>query len=353
MGFGTNTSFDTLTLARATTVYDFGEDRVFDGIEMALETHNEQTDEMLQFLVEDTTDNIRSYGGPASMTMELLDEFGTPDAQKVFPDTMNIGFPCSRYGAGLQWTRDYFQSAMVSEVASQVTAMMDADILTVQRDLKRAFFYPTNYTFRDRHHPKKLDLPVKSLYNADSGIIPNAPDGQTFNSATHTHYLGTSSFAATDLDAGFTTVNEHFLSGEMVIYINIDQVAAVEGFSGFVKLEPGSLILATNAVGLRGNLDIYNVTNRWIGNYKGIQVWVKPWIPSGYVLFLHRGTGDKVLCRRSMRQGSGNLELIFENEQYPLRSKAYRREFGIGVWNRAAAAVLDTAHSTYNAPTIN
>jgi len=352
MGFGTNTSFDTLAYARNTTVAKFGEDRAFDAIEVAFEAHNEQMQEMMQDLAEMTTDQLRAYGGPDNMAMEELDEFGTPDAQKISAG-QNIGFPCKYYGIGLQWTRQYFQGAMASELAAQATAAMDADIKMIKRDMARALFYPTNYSFIDRLAPKKLTLPVKSLVNADSMAIPPAPDGTTFNGASHTHYLGTSAFAAADLTAGVSTVNEHFLSGQITIMINIAQEATVRGFTGFTARLPVSIIGSISSNQATANLDVYNVTNRCIGDFNGVEVWVKAWIPSGYVLFLHSGTGDKVLVRRTLEGDTGDLQLLFDLEEYPLRSKAMGRKFGFGVWNRLAAAVLDTGHSSYNQPVIN
>lgn len=352
MGFGTNTSFDTLAFARNTTVAQFGEDRAFDAIEMAFQAHNAQITEMLDDLSEPTTDQIRAYGGPDTMAMEELDEFGSPEAQKISAG-VTVGFPCRYYGIGLQWTRLYFRSAMANELAAQATAAMDADVKMIQRDLKRAIFYPTNYSFIDRLHPKKLTLPVKALINADSSAIPLAPDGTSFNAATHTHYLGTSSFAAADLDAGVATVNEHFLSGKIQIFINIAQETAVRAFTGFTARLPVTVIGAITAQQTVGELDVWNVTNRCIGDYKGVEVWVKPWIIANYVLFLHSGNGDKVLVRRSITGENSDLQLLYDLEEYPLRSKAMAREFGFGVWNRVAAAALQINNATYTQPTIN
>jgi hypothetical protein len=353
MGFGTNTSFDTLAYARNTTVAQFGMDRAFDAIETALEAHNEQVDEMLKLLAEPSTDQLRAYGGPDSMAMEELDEFGTPQAQKVTAG-VNVGFPCKRYGAGLQWTRLWFRNKMASELAAQVTGLMDADFKLIQRELKKSLFLSANYTFIDRLHPKKLSLPVKRLVNADSQAIPLAPDGTSFTASTHTHYLGygSSSYAAADLTAGIATVNEHFLSGEVMVLINVAQEIATRAFTGFTALLPGSIIPSVNSNQVRGTLDVYNTTNRWIGDFNGSPVWVKPWIPSGYVLFLHIGAEDKVLVNRTIQEGSG-LELMYELDEYPLYSKSMDREIGFGVWNRVGAAVLDIAHSTYNDPTIS
>ena len=183
--------------------------------------------------------------------------------------------------------------------------------------------------------------------------IPLAPDGTSFNGATHTHYLGTSAFAAADLTSGVNTVNEHFLSGPVTIMINIAQEAAVRGFTGFTGRLPVSVIGTITSQQTVANLDVQNVTNRCIGDFNGCEVWVKSWIPSGYVLFLHSGNGDKALVKRTLEGDSGDLQLLFDLEEYPLRSKAMGRKFGFGVWNRLAAAVLYTGNATYSAPTIN
>lgn len=350
MGFGTNTSFDTLLYADNQSVLEFGEDRAFDAIEEALMAHNQQVSEMLSELVEVTTDQKRRYGGPDAMAMEEMDEFGTPDAQKIAAG-VDLGFPLRQYGIGLQWTRLYFQNARASELAAQVTAAQDADVKAIQREIKKALFLPTNYTFND-FRVSKTDIPVKRLINADGSQMPIAPDGTTFDGSTHTHYLGTASFAASNLDSGISTVNEHYLSGQIKIMINRAQEATIRGFTGFNAYVDQRIVQSQTSTYAQGGLDLWNITNRAIGIYGGAEVWVKPWIPSGYVLFLHVG-GQKTLAMRTRSAGSGNLELIFEYEQYPLRSRGLAREFGIGVANRVAAAILDTANASYTAPTIS
>jgi len=95
-----------------------------------------------------------------------------------------------------------------------------------------------------------------------------------------------------------------------------------------------------------------NVTNRAIGIVGPAEVWVKPWIPPGYVLCLHVGQGGNALVRRTREGGGGNLDILFDNEIYPLRARAMGREFGFGVFNRVAAAVLYTTTGGYVNPTI-
>ena len=353
MAYGTLTTLDTLASLRASTglVVDIGEDVAWESIQAALDAHNQLLQESLTGFVDMTTDQLRRYGGPDNMVMEELDEFGTPGAQKIAAG-VTLGFPLKLFGGGLQWTRTALQNMLASELAAQATAMLDADIKNVHKQLKLALFTPTNYTFEDRR-VAHVNLPIKALVNADSAPIPIAPDGTVFNGATHTHYLGTASFAAADLTSLINTVIEHFLTGGIQVLANAAQETAIRGFAGFNPYYDPRLIPSVNQTNAMGDLDVMNITNRAIGVFGAAEVWIKPWIPANYVVAVLVGSPQKALAMRTRMAGGGQLNLEFENEIWPLRSKGYSREFGFGVWNRVAAACLLTNNATYSAPATN
>src|SRR6478609_5538991 len=264
MPYGTLTTLDTLASLRAATgvVADIGEDVAFESIAAALKAHNQLLQESLTGFVDQTTDRLRRYGGPDTMTMEELDEFGTPSTQKISAGA-TLGFPLKFFGGSLQWTRLFFQNATGAELAAQVDAMMDADIKNMHRQLKLALFTPTNATFEDRR-VDHVNLPMKALVNADSAPIPIAPDGTTFNAATHTHYLGanivwTGSPTATsigiDLAAINQTIIEHFLSGGIQILINPAQETLVRTGTGFFPYYDGRLTPSVNQTNAMADLD--------------------------------------------------------------------------------------------------
>jgi hypothetical protein len=360
MTFGTLTRFDTLASARNTTVAQFGEDLAWQAIAEALDAHNAQLAESMNMFVEDSTDRLRSYGGPDTMTMEELDELGTPDAQKITAGA-TVAFPLRFYGIALQWSRLYFLNHMASELAAQVTASQDADIRAIHRELKKALFTKDNYTFLDRR-VDGVSLAVKALINADSTPMPLAPDGTSFDGTTHSHYAGatvawsgapTAANIATDLNNLATNVLEHFLGGQILIMLNKANEAVARTATGFTQYVDPRIIQAPGGTTqfARGNLDVANVNNRAIGIIGPAELWVKPWIPANYVLAMHVGGGGAALVRRT-RTGTGNLELLFDNETYPLRARALGREFGFGVYNRVAAACLYVNATSYTNPTI-
>jgi hypothetical protein len=347
MPFGTLSVSDLLATTQQ-SVAEVGEQDVFQALNAALVAHNALMEEKVSQLVETSQDRQRRYGGSAAMTMEDLDEFGRADAQKVSAgDT--VGFPLRRKGVALQWTRTWLEEHTPAELAAQFTAAQDADAKAIDLEIRRAIFTPTNSTFVDRL-VDDVSLAVKALVNADSASIPLDPNGNSFDSSTHTHYLGTASLTAANITSLIETVVEHFGTGQPMLYINRAQETAVRGFtSNFTayldaRIVPGSAVTTAG-----GNLNQTQLYNRAIGIFDNAEVWVKPWIPSGYMFAWMMGV-DKPLVMRYRRQNA--LVLEYEDEVHPLRAQGMGRKFGIGVWNRTNGAVLRTANATYAAPTL-
>lgn len=356
MAYGTHAAVDTLATLNNTTVAQYGEDKVWSEIQAALEIHNRITGEMLGDFVERTTDQLRRYGGTDSMAMDELDEFGRADAQKITAGA-TVGFPLRLYGLSLQWTYTYFKNAMVSEIAASATAAMDADVKAIQREVRRALFYSTNVSFVDRL-VAGITLPVKRLVNADSQPIPQGPNGEAFTAASHTHYLYTAgvSLAAADVTALILAVAEHVNTGQVVVNINAAQETAVRALTGFVAITPTMVTPATSAAAIVADYNTTSLGDRLIGYFGSnyAEVRVKPWVPAGYLHAYVRG-GPTPLAMRVRREGSGSLELVYEDEAHPLRAKGWQREFGVGVWNRTNGACLfvdSGAAGAYTAPTI-
>lgn len=357
MGFGTIQVLDSLASSQQ-TIAQYGEDRAFADIDAARVALNRITDEIIANLVERTTDRQRRYGSADSMAMEELDEYGRPSAQKIAAGA-TVGFPLRKYGVALQWTRTAFEVMTGAEMAAQVTSAMNADTAAIQREVRRALFTPTNYTWVDRY-VDNVSLAVKALVNADSAPIPLGPNGETFVAATHTHFNFTAgvALAAADLVALIEDVVEHFSSGQAVVYINRAQETAVRGLTGFTAYLDARLIGANNATQATGTLDDRNLYDRAIGVFSSggvsAEIVVKPWPPAGYLVAWIRGAPPPLVMRERVA-GRGDLRLVFEEERYPLRARGWEREFGVGVFTRTAAAVLyiDTgAAAAYVAPTI-
>jgi len=124
----------------------------------------------------------------------------------------------------------------------------------------------------------------------------------------------------------------------------------VRGLAGFTAYLDARLLPATNANQARGGLDFMNPQNRAIGLFGAAEIWVKPWMPAGYLFAWVMG-GPRPLVMRQ-RPNGGGLVVVADEEAHPLRARSIEREFGCGVWTRTNGAVLQVvAGAVYAAPT--
>lgn len=356
MAYGTLSVSD--LLATQATVVQLGEDRVFQSIDIALAAHNALLREKYSQLCDFTTDRARRYGGGSQGTMDQVDEFGQADAQKITAGS-RVEFPLYLYQYPVQWTRKYLQNAEAREFAEQFVGAQDAHIRAIDLAIRNAIFNSSNKTVIDKL-VDNLSLAVKALVNADSAPLPTAFDGTTFTASTHTHYLYTAStsLAAADMTALVSTVIEHSNIGTPTVYINTAQRTAVAGLSGFIAVTPPFVTPAYTAAAVVQDYNRNQPNNQLIGylsaqNYA--EVWVKPWIPAGY-LFAFMNNDLKPLAIRTRNAGSEALVVAAEDEEHPLRARTMEAEFGIGVWNRTSGAVLFVdagAAGAYVVPTLS
>jgi hypothetical protein len=354
--FGTLSTLDTLAATQQSLI-QYGEDRAFNEVEVARQAHNDQMQQLFSSMVERTQDRQRRYGSAVSKNLQVADQMGRPQAQKITAG-VTLGWPLRLYEDAVQWTRKFMSTAgSAQQLAAEFDAILDADARMLVYEMKSAFMNPINYTFTDVL-VDNVDIPVKRLVNADGASIPLGPSGTPFNGATHTHYLFTAgvALAAPDLAGLISTVLEHSNQGQVEVWINSAQETAVRGLTGFVADIAAYVIrggAATSDV-TNAPLDMMNPTNRRIGMYGAAVIYVRPWQPAGYLTAVNTGATEAPLVYL-YRDGGGALQLVFDNDQFPLRARGYEHECGIGVYNRVGAAVLyiDTgAGGVYVAPTL-
>lgn len=355
MTYGTLSVLDTLAASAAGTIAEYGENNAFDQVSIALAAHDALLADIVLAIAEPTSDRLRMAGGSSAMVAQELDEFGRPAPQKITAGAP-LGFPLRRIGNALQWTRDWMQTKTPAELAAQINAIMIADRDMIMRDIKRALFLSSNYSFVDRL-TDGMTLAVKRLANADSFAIPDGPDGTSFDSSTHTHYAArVGSLAASDITAVITNVRHHYDMGEIRLYINSAQESAVRGFtSNFFPYHDPRLILGSSTTHAGGTLDVANINHRAIGIFDEAEVWVAPWVPASYMAAVITGPGIRapLAFRTRNGQGVGQLELVGDHDSYPLRANMWKRDYGVGVQNRVAGAILYVGDTSFADPTIN
>jgi len=362
--FGTNTSFESL-VANNQTIAQLGPDgqkHVWDGIASLLNAFNAQQKELVSQFCERTTGRLRKYGGGKRFRMQRTDEFGRGNAQKMLVGSY-VGFPMEKYEIATQWTATARKNMKVSEIAAQVTAVVTASATGVIGNIKTALMGGVNYIFSDYlvdHVDNQFSLPVKALLNADGQVIPPGPNGETFNGSTHTHYLASVVLTNSWLVALVDTVVQHVNNGVPVMWINYADADAVSALPSFKELVYSTTQKSANQEYGEGVLDPVNINNRQIGWFRGAAVWVKPFWPANYFLcFIAATAQGKPLAFRVRGTDpnggeevpdAGDLVLIYEDEEHPLRATGWEQEYGIGVWGRNLAAIGYVGASTYVIP---
>lgn len=359
MAFGTVFTLDGVAHTQATTIAEIGEQNIWDNLDGFFAAHSDLFNAASGMIAERTTDRLRNYGGVDTVDVQELDEFGQPSAQKIAVPGYLVGFPLRRFGNALQWTRDGFQNMSAEEFQRQVNAIANADERNLYNSIRRALFNPTNYNFRDwqLNRQEAIQLPVKALLNGDGEPIPHGPFNTVFDGSTHTHYLGVATSGTplvAEVSAVIDTVAEHFTSGQMILYISQADESDIRGLTGFKEYVDARLIDQRADLVTRTTLNVTNTYDRAIGLFNHAEVWVRPWIPSGYALAFNNGQDSPLAMREHSAEGLRGLRLVAQYETYPLRANEWEHRFGFGVWNRAAAAVLDmtTGSGNYAAPAV-
>ena len=307
--------------------------------------------DLISSLVDVTTDRQRIYGVSNSGNMVEVDEYGrAPTQNQGTPPA--AGFPLRLFAYALGWTEKFMQTKTPADVATMQNDAQMAYLRMLQRELKKSFYLSANYTFSDVL-VDKVPLAVKRLLNADSAAIPNGPNGEVFNAATHSHYLGASSLTAGGVTSLIQTVIEHGVIGPVVVAISVTDEVAFRALTGFIPAADPRITLSQNADQITPRAAIYETNNRLIGYFGAAEVWVKPWAIANYVVAYDSDGANKPLVMRQRESTSlQGLRIAANISIFPLTAQNMEAEFGFAVWNRHKMAVLYFANATYADPAI-
>lgn len=319
----------------------FGLTTIAEVLNADLAAYNRVLDEMLSDFAAMTTDLQRVYGASSSGEMYEADEFDRGLSVKTAGGT-TVGFPLKKFVVDIGWTSDYSHIATPADYAEAMLAAQARHTRAVRRELQRAIFGSANYTWTEKYVPPLIDLAVKRFVNADSAGIPLGPNGESFTASTHTHYdfIDSATPTAAGLLALIADVVEHGHGGQIRVNINSAAEAAVRALTGFVPYADPRIVYRT-ADTPGQTLDISRIDNRPIGIFGAAEVWVRSWVPAGYV-FAYDAAGElkPVAYRVHPSSQLRGLRVAAELDDYPLYARVMDSYFGFGVWNRTNGAVL-------------
>jgi len=358
---GTNTIAD-LTGSRLAgpqnvSVVEAGERALAEQFADATRIHNGWLRQIISRICVWTTEKTLLYGGNDYTEMVEVDELGTARPSKVTGGYM-LGFPLRPYEAAWQGSFKWFKKISAIGLRAQTQAMYDADYRNVIREILRALFRPTAYQWTDVLTDGGVmgayKANVRPLLNADSQDIPRGPNGELFDASTHTHYVATTTFTDAGMIAFINNVAEHYSDSVIEVWAAGNMETGIRALTGFVPLDYPVIVQSDNRDRIAERLDVGNLGDRLIGYYAGRRVYIRPYVPAGYLIAINVNSPTKtIVMRYDPLYESGNLALEAEDEDYPLRAATYSRTFGPGVWDRASAAIWKPSNTdnVYVAPT--
>lgn len=365
-------------LERNETIQEFGEDKMLTAIRASIAAHNEAINEFLNPLVRYTNLQQEPYGervGTSRIRGQRVDQYGAVDVMRPRLPTVevgNIGYPLYRWQFAWQFTRDYIETATPRDAAFRLLAIQQGDLDRIDYEVRNAFFNPvSDLTYRDQL-TDNIQLPIRRLANGDGQMLPDGPNGEVYNPATHTHYMARAggAVAPADIDAAVQNVLEHGVRGPLRIYINMEDEPTIRAMPNFYPFEfretytplellPESTVLMRERGPLIEGVDPSNPDNMRIGRWNAkYEVSTKPWVYPGYIVVID--LGKRPLVWRSRQnptaafgaQGRSALRIVGGHERFPLRAEWMEREFGVAIGDRLAAAILYIGDTTYTMPTI-
>jgi len=349
---GTHTIQDLLDVKHQ-SVADFGRQTVEEVLQRDLQNHRELTGEMVESIAEVTEDRQRIYGASGNTEMEEVDEFGEGTTQQS-SESGETAYPLRKFLHNVGWSNEYEVNATPADMAKAMLNAEKADVKKMRQRMRNAIFLSSNYSYVD-HLVDRVTLDIKRFVNADGDPIPDGPNGETFDGSTHSHYNAESGLSNGGLNDSVDDLMHHGHTDMPVMYIAQADEAAVRGLSDFKEYVDARLTLNANENQPQNQRLNVNqpLDNRRIGIFRSCEVWVKPWVPSGYQFITDVGDDEKPLClRQPASDGLKGLRLAAEIRDYPLNTDVMEHYFGVGVWNRTNGVIHYSGNGIYEDPNL-
>jgi hypothetical protein len=339
---------------RDATVDSVGQRTVYEATQALLDRHNEDVAAATAVFVQETTTNYQeNYWLSGGGMMQLSTRLTRPGAVKPV-DSYTTAYDLLDYRDQLAWddiSMAYMTLAKYN-MAVQNIAIRHAN--TVRFQILRHLLNNTNATFVDEI---RGSLTIRRLANTDTTLYPPVIGSDT--NADDEHYLESGYTAAniSDTNNPFPTIraelDEHFGMGEVVAWVNNAQRAKIEALTDFIPASDRFIREGTSTPTIVGGGP--DVPGTIFGRIN--EVWVSEWrwMPANYILavdIMQPAPLKRRIDEPTSIRGRGRLELVAEQEEFPLTESFWRFREGYGVANRLNGVVMELGTGgTYTVPT--
>ncbi len=340
-------------------VSTIGQRVVYDAVQKLLADYNAELNAATGMFIERrTSDHKFRYKLPGGGRLQRRGGQAPSGAVKAYGQ-WDVAFPLEDFGAQLAGDDVGLAYMTLQELNRHLDTIFIQDLNTLRYEIIRALVNNTQRTFVD---PVWGSLLVEGLANGDAVTYPPVLGSES--EATEDHYLGSAYLASAISDTNdpiatiIAELEEHFGTptggSNIAVLINHAQTAKVQALSKFEEVPDRFLRMGDNQnvpVGLPANMP-----GKVLGRHTD-GAWLVEWraFPASYMLGIHLDAPAPLIMREDPEEtglGTG-LQLVAEDEQYPLKGSHYRHRFGLGAGNRLSAVVMDlsNADSDYDIPT--
>lgn len=329
---------------RDTTVDSVGQRTVYEAVNMLVDRHNADMEAAQSVFVEETiTDYQETYWLPGGGKMQESTRLTRPGAVKPI-GSYTVAYDLRDARDQVAWDDITGAYLTLNKLQTALRSVMIRHANWVRFQILKHLLNNVNATFVDEI---RGSLTIRRLANTDSTTYP--PVIASESEADDNHYLesGYAATAISDTNNPFPVVRneiqEHFGEGEIVAFINQAETPEVQALTNFVPVgdrfvRPGDAT-ATIAGGPSRSVPgtiIGRVDNVWVVEWM--------WMPASYLLALdiqQPGPLKMRIDEPTTIRGRGRLELVAEQEEFPLRESFWRDRRGYGVGNRLSAVVME------------
>jgi hypothetical protein len=339
---------------RDTTVDEVGQRTIYEATQELLNRHNADADAATAvFVQETTTDYQENYWLPGGGMMQESTRLTRPGAVKPI-GSYTVAFDLLDWRDQLAWDDISMAYMTLAKYNMAVQNIAIRHVNTRRYQILRHLLNPTNATFVDE---VRGSLTVRRLANTDGTTF--APVIGSDTAADDNHYLesGYAASGISDTNNPFVTIRaeleEHWGQSDIVAFINQAQTAKVEALTDFVPLsdryiQEGSATPTIRSAGpgsVPGTI-IGRVNEVWISEWR--------WMPANYILavdLMQPAPLKRRIDAPTNIRGRGRLELVAEQEEFPLQESFWRFREGYGVANRLNGVVMELGTGgTYTVP---
>lgn len=339
---------------RHTTVDSVGQRAVYDAVTELVNRHNAELAAAASVFVEaETTDYSETYYLPAGGMLQESTRLTRPAAVKP-TGSYSVAYDLRDGRDQMAWDDVAIAYMTLDQMQAALRTVLIRDQNWIRFHILRHLLNKTNTTFVDE---VRGSLTIRRLANSDSTSYP--PVIGSSSEADDNHYLvsGYAASAISDTNNPFVTIKaeikEHFGDGEPVVFFNDAQTAKVEALTDFVPVSDRYVREGASTATLSGVLG--NVPGTVKGRVNGVWAVEWSWMPANYMYgqdIMQPAPLKKRIDLPTNIPGRGMLELVAEQDEFPLMMSVWRHREGYGVGNRLNGVALElTTDGSFDTPT--